>query len=51
MLIAGIWLGHHHGCDLITMASHGRNGITGERVGSETAQAIIHCKIPVPVYR
>lgn len=28
------------GCDLIVMASHGRKGITGELVGSETARVI-----------
>jgi len=40
-----------NGCDLIIMASHGRKGITGELVGSETARVITHCKIPVLVYR
>lgn len=39
------------GCDLIVMASHGRKGITGELVGSETARVITNCKIPVLVYR
>jgi nucleotide-binding universal stress UspA family protein len=39
------------GCDLIIMASHGKKGITGELVGSETARVITHCKIPVLVYR
>jgi nucleotide-binding universal stress UspA family protein len=39
------------GCDLIIMASHGRKGVTGELVGSETARVITHCKIPVLVYR
>jgi nucleotide-binding universal stress UspA family protein len=39
------------GCDLIIMASHGRKGITGELVGSETARVITNCKIPVLVYR
>lgn len=39
------------GCDLIVMASHGRKGVTGELVGSETARVITHCKIPVLVYR
>lgn len=39
------------GCDLIVMASHGRKGITGELIGSETARVITHCKIPVLVYR
>lgn len=39
------------GCDLIVMASHGRKGITGELVGSETARVITNCTIPVLVYR
>ena len=39
------------GCDLIVMASHGKKGITGELVGSETARVITNCKIPVLVYR
>jgi len=39
------------GCDLIIMASHGKKGITGELVGSETARVITYCKIPVLVYR
>ena len=39
------------GCDLIIMASHGKKGITGELVGSETSRVITHCKIPVLVYR
>jgi len=40
-----------NGCDLIVMASHGRKGVTGELVGSETARVITGCKIPVLVYR
>ena len=40
-----------NGCDLIIMASHGRKGVTGELVGSETARVITHCKIPVLIYR
>lgn len=39
------------GCDLIIMASHGRKGVTGELVGSETARVITSCTIPVLVYR
>ena len=39
------------GCDLIIMASHGRKGITGELIGSETSRVITNCKIPVLVYR
>lgn len=40
-----------HGCDFIIMASHGRKGITGALVGSETARVITGCRIPVLVYR
>jgi nucleotide-binding universal stress UspA family protein len=39
------------GCDLIFMASHGRRGITGLLLGSETSHVLTHCKIPVLVYR
>ncbi|MBY0577415.1 MAG: universal stress protein [Burkholderiales bacterium] len=38
-------------CDLIWMASHGRRGITGLLVGSETSKVLTHSKIPVLVYR
>ena len=46
-----ITLATNTGCDLIIMASHGRKGVTGELVGSETARVITNCKIPVLVYR
>ncbi|MFV0372227.1 MAG: universal stress protein [Azonexus sp.] len=39
------------GCDLIFMASHGRRGITGLLLGSETNKVLTHSKIPVLVYR
>ncbi len=39
------------GCDLIFMASHGRRGITGLLLGSETQKVLTHSKIPVLVYR
>lgn len=39
------------GCDLIFMASHGRKGITGLLLGSETNKVLTHSKIPVLVYR
>ena len=39
------------GCDLIWMASHGRRGVTGLIVGSETTKVLTHSKIPVLVYR
>ena len=38
-------------CDLIVMASHGRRGVTGLLLGSETTKVLTHCKIPVLVYR
>jgi nucleotide-binding universal stress UspA family protein len=40
-----------NGCDLIFMASHGRRGIEGLLLGSETVKVLTHCKIPVLVYR
>ncbi len=40
-----------HGCDLIFMASHGRRGIAGFLLGSETQKVLTHSKIPVLVYR
>lgn len=39
------------GCDLIFMASHGRRGLTGLLLGSETQKVLTHSKIPVLVYR
>lgn len=39
------------GCDLIFMASHGRRGIGGLLLGSETHKVLTHSKIPVLVYR
>ena len=38
-------------CDLIFMASHGRRGISGLLLGSETQKVLTHSKIPVLVYR
>jgi len=38
-------------CDLIFMASHGRSGIAGMLIGSETNKVLTHCKLPVLVYR
>ncbi|MCK0511285.1 universal stress protein [Aromatoleum buckelii] len=40
-----------HGCDLIFMASHGRRGIAGLLLGSETQKVLTHSNIPVLVYR
>lgn len=39
------------GADLIFMASHGRRGISGFLLGSETNKVLTHSKIPVLVYR
>ncbi|WP_354684187.1 universal stress protein [Cupriavidus necator] len=39
------------GCDLVVMASHGRRGIQGMLIGSETLKVLTHSKIPVLVYR
>jgi nucleotide-binding universal stress UspA family protein len=39
------------GCDLIVMASHGRRGLAGFVLGSETTKVLTHSKIPVLVCR
>ncbi len=39
------------GCDLIMMASHGRKGVQGMLLGSETHKVLTHSRIPVLVYR
>ncbi len=39
------------GADLIFMASHGRRGISGLLLGSETQKVLTHSKIPVLVFR
>lgn len=36
-------------CDLIMMASHGRRGLWGLLLGSETTKVLTHSKIPVLV--
>lgn len=38
-------------CDLIFMASHGRRGLSGLLLGSETQKVLTHSKTPVLVYR
>jgi nucleotide-binding universal stress UspA family protein len=38
-------------CDLIVMASHGRRGVMGLLLGSETNKVLTHCHIPILVYR
>ncbi|MBI4754988.1 MAG: universal stress protein [Betaproteobacteria bacterium] len=40
-----------HGCDLIFMASHGRRGLSGLLLGSETNKVLTHSTIPVLVFR
>lgn len=39
------------GCDLIFMASHGRRGLAGLVLGSETQRVLCHTEIPVLVHR
>jgi len=38
-------------CDLIVMASHGRRGVKGLLLGSETQKVLTHGNVPVLVYR
>ena len=38
-------------CDLIVMASHGRRGLAGLLIGSETTKVLTHSKTPVLVCR
>jgi nucleotide-binding universal stress UspA family protein len=38
-------------CDVICMASHGRKGVAGLVLGSQTVKALTHSKIPVVVWR
>lgn len=39
------------GCDLIFMASHGRRGLAGLLLGSETQRVLVHSPLPVLVHR
>ena len=39
------------GCDLIMMAAHGRRGVQGLLIGSETQKVLTHTKVPVLVFR
>jgi len=38
-------------CDAISMASHGRSGLTGALLGSETTRVLAQSKLPVLVTR
>ena len=38
-------------CDLVVMASHGRRGVSGFLLGSETQKVLTHSKVPVLVVR
>ena len=38
-------------CDLIVMASHGRRGLAGLLLGSETQKVLAHSRLPVLVVR
>jgi nucleotide-binding universal stress UspA family protein len=39
------------GCDLVVMASHGRRGLQGALLGSETQRVLSHSQLPVLVVR
>lgn len=38
-------------CDLVVMASHGRRGLAGLLLGSETQRVLAHTELPVLVWR
>jgi nucleotide-binding universal stress UspA family protein len=40
-----------HGCDLIFMSSHGRRGLGGFLLGSQTQRVLTHSPLPVLVFR
>lgn len=46
-----ITVARSRGIDLIVMASHGRRGLAGMLLGSETQKVLTHCTVPVLVTR
>jgi nucleotide-binding universal stress UspA family protein len=42
---------HQRRCDAIVIASHGRGGVGGMLLGSETQRVLAHSKLPVLVIR
>ena len=44
-------IAHGSACDLIVMASHGRRGVVGVLLASETQRVLTHAGIPVLVWR
>jgi nucleotide-binding universal stress UspA family protein len=42
---------HDRGCDLVMIASHGRKGLRGLLLGSQTQKLLTHSAIPVMVLR
>jgi nucleotide-binding universal stress UspA family protein len=42
---------HEQLCDLIVMGSHGRKGVQGMLLGSQTQKVLTHSAIPVLVFR
>jgi nucleotide-binding universal stress UspA family protein len=42
---------HEQLCDLIVMGSHGRKGVQGLLLGSQTQKVLTHSAIPVLVFR
>lgn len=40
-----------NGCDLVVMTSHGRKGLAGVLLGSETRKVLTHARVPVLVVR
>ena len=46
-----IRIAREQNCDLIVMASHGRRGISGFLMGSETQKVLTHTTIPALIVR